>query len=267
MGTELVAQTVRERRRSIVWWSLGLAALVALTVAFYPSVRDDASLNDYTKDLPESLRQLFVGGELDITSAAGYLNSQIFALVAPLVLLVFSIGHGAGAVAGEEERGTLDLLLAHPVRRRDYVVQRFWAMAALVVVLTLVLLVTTALGALPVDLDIGLGKLAAASVSVGLLALLFGTLALAAGALRPGRAGAIAVAAGVAVLAWLFDGLTHTVGALERWRPASPFYWALGKSPLREGAQWGAWAILLAITAVLVAVAAAGLERRDARLS
>jgi ABC-2 type transport system permease protein len=265
VATDVLVETMRERTRSTLWWSIGLAALVALTVAFYPSVRDDTALNDYTKDLPESLRALFAGGELDITSAAGYLNSQIFALAAPLVLLVFAIGHGSGAVAGEEERGTLDLLLAHPLRRRDYVVQRFAAMTALVVALCVVLLVTTAIGARTVDLEIGFGRLAAGSVSVGLLALLFGTLALAVGSARPGRATAVAVSAGVAVVAWLFDGLSHTVGALEGWRPASPFYQALGKNPLRDGAQWGSWAILLAATVVLVVVAAAGLERRDAR--
>ena len=265
MRSEVLAQTVRERTRSTLWWSIGLVAVVALTIAFYPSVRGDTSLNDFSEQLPESLRSLFVGGELDITSAAGYLNSQIFALVAPLILLVFAIGHGSGAVAGEEERGTLDLLLAHPLRRRDYVVQRFGAMTALLVILTGVLLLTTALGALPVDLEIGFDKLTAGSVSVGLLALLFGTLALAVGAARPGRTTAIAVSAGVAVASWLFDGLSHTVAALEPWRPVSPFYWALGKEPLRDGAQWGAWAILLAVTCLLVAVAAVGLERRDAR--
>jgi ABC-2 type transport system permease protein len=264
--TDVLVETGRARARSTLWWSLGLAAVVALTVAFYPSVRGDASLNDYVENLPDSVRALFVGGELDITSAAGYLNSQIFALVAPLILLVFAIGHGSGAVAGEEERGTLDLLLAQPLRRRDYVVQRFGAMTMLLVVLSLVLLVTTALGALPVDLHIGFDKLAAASVSVGLLALLFGALALAVGAARPGRSSAIGVSAGVAVFAWLFDGLSHTVGSLEGWRPVSPFYWALGKNALRDGAQWTAWAVLLAATAVLVVVAAIGLERRDARL-
>ena len=62
------------------------------------------------------------------------------------MLLIFTIGAGAGAVAGEEERGTLDLLLAHPVRRRDYVIQRFLALARPRAALTVVLLVTVALG-------------------------------------------------------------------------------------------------------------------------
>ena len=262
---EVSLEALRERRRSLLWWTLGVAALVALNVAFYPSVRDDEALSDYAKDLPESVRALFAGGELDLASPVGYLNSQVYALMAPLLLLIFSIGAGAAAVAGEEERGTLDLVLTHPVRRRDYVLQRLLALAVLVTALTLVLLATVALGSLAVDLEISFARLVSASVSVGLLALLFGTVALAAGAVRSGRARAIAVAAGLAVASWMFDGLAQAVDALEPWRPLLPYYHALGQNPLREGAQWGGWAILAAATAVLAACAAAGLERRDVR--
>jgi ABC-2 type transport system permease protein len=265
MPTEILLQALRERRRSLLWWSLGLASLIALNVAFYPSVRDDEALSDYAKDLPEAVRALFAGGELDIVSPVGYLNSQVFALMAPLVLLIFTIGAGAGAVAGEEERGTLDLLLANPVRRRDFVVQRFLALGALVGALTLVVLVTVALGSWLVDLEIGFGKLFAASASTGLLALLFGALALAVGAVRPGRARAVAIAGAVAVAAWIFDGLAQSVDVLEPWRPLSPYYQALGRNPLREGVPWVGWAVLAVLTMALVVGAAAGLERRDTR--
>lgn len=265
MRAEVVLQTLRERRRSLLWWSLGLVAFVALNIAFYPSIRGDTSINDYVKDLPESLRGLFAGGELDIASPAGYLNSQVFALMAPLILLIFAVGAGADAVAGEEERGTLDFLLAHPLRRRHYVVQRVLALTALVAGLSAVLLATVWLGSLAVDLEIGFGRLVAASASVGLLALLFGVLALAAGSVWPGRARAIAVAAGVAVAAWLLDGLGQAVDVLDAWRPLSPYYQAIGRNPLREGAPWLGWGALAAATALLAAVAAAGLERRDLR--
>jgi ABC-2 type transport system permease protein len=265
MAADVLVEAIRERRRSLLWWMLGIVALVALTVAFYPSIRDDASLSDYAEDLPESLRALFAGGEVDIASPAGYLNSQVYALMAPLILLIFTIGAGAGAVAGEEERGTLDLLLAHPVRRRNYVIHRALALAVLVALLSAALLAAVALGSLAVDLEIGFDKLFAASASVGLLALLFGAAALAAGAIRPGRSRAIAVAAGLAVAAWIFDGLAQTVDALDPWRPLSPYYQALGENPLREGIPWDGWAILAAGTALLVVVAAAGLERRDVR--
>jgi ABC-2 type transport system permease protein len=264
MPLEVFAEALRERRRSLLWWTLGLAALVALNVAFYPSVRDDPALSEYARDLPESVRALFAGGELDLASAAGYLNSQVFALMAPLLLLIFAIGAGSAAVAGEEERGTLDLVLAHPIRRRDYVFQRFLALAVLVAALTILLLATVALGSLLVDLEISFGRLLAASLSVGLLALLFAAVALAAGAVRAGRARAIAVAAGLAVAAWVFDGLAQSVDALEGWRSLAPYYHALGQNPLREGAPWAGWGLLAAATGIVAVLAAIGLERRDA---
>jgi ABC-2 type transport system permease protein len=265
MATDVALETLRERRRSLIWWALGIVLFVAINVAFYPSVRGDEALSDYAEKLPESVRALFAGGELDLASPAGYLNSQVFALTAPLLLLIFSIGAGAGAVAGEEERGVLDLLLAQPLHRRDYVIQRFLALAALIGVLSAVLLATVALGSLAVDLEIGFGRVVAATVSVALLALFFGALAEAVGALRPGRGRAIAVAAGVAVASWMFDGLAQGVDALEPWRPLSPYYHALGQNPLREGAPLGGWALLVAGTLLAVAAGAAGFERRDIR--
>jgi ABC-2 type transport system permease protein len=265
MAPELLADTLRDRRRSLLWWTFGLVALVALNVAFYPSIRDDASLSEFGKDLPDGLRALFAGGELDIASPAGYLNSQIYALMAPLLLLVFSIGAGSSAVAGEEERGTLDLLLAQPLRRRDYVLQRALALMVLVALLSMALLATVAVGSALVDLEIGFDKLLAAGGSVALLAAFFGCLALAAGALGPGRGRATTVAAALATAAWVFDGLGQTVDALDAWRPLSPYYQALGDNPLREGVPWGGWALLAFGSVLLVAIAAAGLERRDVR--
>jgi ABC-2 type transport system permease protein len=265
MATDVLVETLRERRRSLLWWIVGIGGVVALNVVFYPSVRDDPALNEFARDLPESVRALFVGGELDLTSPSGYLNSQVYALTAPILLLIFAIGAGAGAVAGEEERGTLDLLLAQPLRRRDYVAARFAALAALVAAVSGALLATVAVGSALVDLQIGFGRLVAASVSLWLLGLLFGGLALAVGAIAPGRTRAIAAGAGVAVLAWLLDGLAQTVGPLEPLRPLSPYYQALGRNPLGEGAPWTGWALLALAVAVAAVAAAWGLERRDVR--
>lgn len=265
MRTEVLVESLRERTRSLGWWTLGLVLLIAVNVAFYPSVRDDDALSEYAKDLPESLRALFAGGELDLASPVGYLNSQVFALTAPLVLFIFAIGAGSGAVAGEEEKGTLDLLLAHPLRRHGYVVQRFVALATQIALLGVGLLAAVALGSAAVGLEIGFGRLVAATVSVTLLALFVGSLALATGAVAPGRARAIAVSAGVAVAAWLLDGLGQAVDPLEPWRPLSPYYQALGQNPLRNGAPWSGWAVLAVAVTALVALAALGLGRRDVR--
>jgi hypothetical protein len=40
MLSTLFGKRIWDRRRSIVWWLLGIAAMVLLTVAFYPTIRD-----------------------------------------------------------------------------------------------------------------------------------------------------------------------------------------------------------------------------------
>lgn len=262
---EVCLETLRERRRALAWWALGVAGVVALNVAFYPSVRDVPGLADFSQQLPEAARALFAGGELDMTSPAGYLTSQVFALTAPLLFLVFAIGSGADAVAGEEERGTLDVILAQPISRSSYVIQRFLALVASVVLLGFALFVATLLGAAAVDLEIGAVEVAAGSGSVVLLAVALGGVALAAGAVVPGRGRAIAIATTIAIAAWLLDGLGQAVDALEPWRPLSPYYQTLGRNPLRTGVPWLGWGITAGVVLAVVAVAVVGFERRDVR--
>lgn len=265
MTTELLAESVRERRRSIGWWLLGIAALIAINIAFYPSIKDSSGLADYSKQLPETLRALFAGGETNLVSPVGYLNSQVFALMGPMVLLIFSIGAGSGVVAGEEEKGALDLLLAQPLSRTALILQQFGALAAMVVLLSAGLLATTWAGCAIVDLEIGTPALIDATIAVALLALLFGTIALAVGAVAPGRGRAAAIAGGLAVASWILDGLGRAVDSLGPWRPLSPYYQAIGTNPLGNGAPGWRWLLIGGLTLACLAIAIAGLRRRDIR--
>jgi len=263
MGPEVFRESLSERRRSILWWSVGIVSFVALQIVFYPSIRDASGLNDYTKDLSEAMRALFVGGETDITSGIGYLNSQIFAFAGPLLLMIFAIGIGGALVAGDEESGALELTLSHPLSRSMFVRQQFGFLTLAVAAVSAVLYVSILALSQLVDLEIDTLNLLAATISIALLGLLFGTLALAIGAIVPGKARAMAIAGAIGVAAWVLDGLGQAVSALEPWRPLSPFYQALGSSPLRDGAPWGGWAVLVGVTALLAATAIAGLNRRD----
>ncbi|MGZ4410309.1 MAG: ABC transporter permease subunit, partial [Gaiellaceae bacterium] len=108
-------KSLRDVQRAFFWWALGLVGLVALMISVYPSVRGNRSLNQLVNDYPDALKGFVAfGGELDYVSGAGYLGSELFSLMIPLLLLVAAIGAGSRAIAGEEESGTLDLLLANP---------------------------------------------------------------------------------------------------------------------------------------------------------
>jgi ABC-2 type transport system permease protein len=63
----------------------------------------------------------------------------------PIVVLIYAIGAGASAIAGEEDRRTLDLLLVNTVSRGRVVLEKMAAIvfgtAVLVIVLRVALLV------------------------------------------------------------------------------------------------------------------------------
>ncbi|MEZ5101362.1 MAG: ABC transporter permease subunit [Thermoleophilia bacterium] len=265
MPGSVLARTLADNRRALLWWTVGLVGLVGFVVAVYPTVRDRPELDRLLEDYPELLKAFLGGGQLDFTSPAGYLSNELFSFMAPLVLLVFAIGRGAAAVAGEEERGTIDLLLACPLSRSRLVLERAGALAALLLALGLALwLALVALAAI-VGMEIGATRLGQGVASSLLLALHFGALALLVGAATGRRALALSLAAGAAVLAYLVNALALLVDFLEPWRRFSPVYHAIGTEPLRVGLGWDHVLVLGGASVAMVAVAALAFERRDVR--
>ena len=104
--------------------------MVALMVSVYPTVHANPALNRLVQQYPDALKAFIgFGGEVDYLSPAGYLGSELFSFMVPLLLLVAAIGAGARAIAGEEEAGTLELLLSCPVSRRRVVLEKLAALA------------------------------------------------------------------------------------------------------------------------------------------
>jgi ABC-2 type transport system permease protein len=262
----IVWHAIRRRRAGLMWWSVGLVGMVALLAVAYPTVRDNAELDRTFADLPPGVEQLLgLGGGDTLTSPAGYLNSQFFANILPVMLLVFAVGMAAWIIAGDEAAGTLELLLANPIDRVRVALARFgglvMALAGLVAVSSAALVAL----AHPTGLDQGLPavRLVQATIASGLLALTFAALAFAVGAATGNRPVALAVAAGVAVAGYLVEGLAPQVAALRGVRAIDPWHWLIDTDPLRHGLTWQTWLAPLVAVAALVAAGLPILARRD----
>ncbi len=92
-------KTLRDQRWSLMWWAAGMVTLVGVTVLFYPSLRDIPELDKLTEQIPEALLRAFAGGVTDFASPVGFLNSQLFVLMVPLLFLVLALAAGSGAIA------------------------------------------------------------------------------------------------------------------------------------------------------------------------
>lgn len=264
MRAELAARSLADHRRSFVAWTIGIGLYVALIVVVWPSIRDSSQLTKAFQDYPETLKELF-GGEasFDFATSAGYLNAELFSLMYPLFLSVFAIAFASTTLAGEEERGVLDLVLAYPVRRTRVVTEKaaalFAALAALAVLTGAVMWVV----GLAVDLDAGFGNLAAAIVGSALVGAVVGGVTLFAGAWRGSRAAAIGAGAAVFGAGYLLQVLSAFVDGLDAVRWLSPMYLANRQTPIRGGWPWPEYAVLAAVTAVLVLAARVRFSRRD----
>ncbi len=184
MFRNIFVKTLRDRRRSMIWWVLGtFGYLVAITATYTFFIEQREAYESLLADYPDALLAVFgIESGAQLLTPDGYLTSQAFGWLVPLLALALGVGVGASAVAGEEEAGTLDLLLALPVTRTSVIMQKLGAMVVLLLVLGVAVFAGTAVGAMAIDLDLSMGHLAAASLSGILLGLVFGTLALAIGA-------------------------------------------------------------------------------------
>ena len=259
---------LRDRRRSTLWWALGVAAMIALTLAFYPSIEGQASFDDMAEQMPETVRELFGVDEVfGMASPQGYLWSQLHSTMLPILLLVFGIAVGARAIGGSEEDGTLELLLAQPVTRGRVVLERYGTLLVLHLVLVVVMVVATLLVGVPVGVTDGIPLvwLLGSFAAVLALGLLHGTLAFAVGALTGRRGRAIAVSAAVAVVGYVLEGLGSATDALRPLQVLSPFHWLLVRNMLGTGMSWQAVWLPLVLCGALVVVSVRLFDRRDLR--
>ena len=268
MFRNIFVKTLRDRRRSMVWWFLGtFGYLVAITATYTFFVEQQDVYESLLENYPDALLAMFgVESGAALFSPDGYLTSQAFGWLVPLLTLVLGIGIGAAAVAGEEEARTMDLLLALPVTRTSVVLQKLGTMIVLLLTLGVAVFAGTAVGAVVVDMDLSMGNLAAASFSGVLLGLVFGTLALAIGAATGKRGLSLGVSSGVAGLAFLIQTLAPLVGWLEPAHPLTPFYYYGDNQPLVNGLHWGHAGVLVGLVVLFVMVALLAFRQRDIRV-
>ncbi len=196
-----------EERRALLGWVGGLAALAVVMLAIYPTVRDNQQISKLIEAYPKALRTMF--GISDYTSGAGYLRAEVFSLMAPLLIVVFAILWGGDVIAGEEERRTIDLLLANPVSRRRILLEKWAAVMLGITIATWGLGLLIGLGAPVVGLHVAWSSLASVVVATMLLGMLYATLALAVGAATGRRGLARGVVTLLAVAAYLVSSLAE----------------------------------------------------------
>ncbi|MDH3681030.1 MAG: ABC transporter permease [Acidimicrobiia bacterium] len=223
----------------------------------------ESSVADLGDQFPEAIMALAGGG--DLSTPEGFYQVETFSLMAPMAVMIVTIVIGTRALAGEEARRTMGLLLANPIRRSTVVAHQSWAMVCYAVAVGVATFAGVLLGSVVAGLGMSVVGIAAASLLATLLGLLFGALALLLGA-ATGRVKIAAFgAAGAALASHLLNAFLPLSDRLASGARLTPNYYYLTRDPLVNGVAWSHAGVLAAVTVGLVAASAVAFERRDIR--
>lgn len=255
--------TLWQRRFSALWWSVGVFGLIFINMIFYPSFRDQAeSLQKSFENLPDAAVQLF-GGSTDFFSPVGFLNSQVFFFMLPMILGILAIGLGSSLLAREEQDMTIEMLLARPVSRTKLLLAKGLAGVIILSIVTVAGLVTTIVTGQLVGLGISISSIILATLACFLLVLSFGAIAFVLSAIGKTRGASLGLAALVALGGYLVSSLAGTVDWLKVPSKIFPFHYYQSEAVLRETYNWNNVIFLVLLTAVCALISWIAFRQRD----
>jgi ABC-2 type transport system permease protein len=245
--------------RGVIIWGAAIGLYSAALVASFTTLEGSAQeLNQLMQAYPKGLMEAF--GITDLADPANYMNSQVFAFV-PLALSFFSIMVLSGALAGAEERGTIDVLLGNPLPRWQLVMGSFIATALSLFAICAIIGLLTWGTAVLIDVELSLRQVAEAALNMWPICLMTGALALLCSALFHRRGLAIAIPAFLLFGMYLLDTIGRASEDLEDLRPFSVFYYY--GSAIEHGIDWANFASISLIAVALAILAVFVFRRRD----
>jgi len=259
----LLRQTLRRNAVRVLVISAGLVLMGVVMPVMYAAFGEQMSAFIDSVPFFSQLASSFGGG--NVMSLEG---SMALAFNHPFTLLlmgILAIAFPALAIAGERERGTLEVTLSRPISRRSLLLTLYVAGVIFIVAAVGVLVATTGI----TGTAVGFGDRIDGAHLVGLWltdALLFITFMSLAFLVSTGAdraAPAIGLPAAVVLLsylAWAIGGIWPDVRVLAEW---SPFQLLKAQRTLTDGAAVSDLAVMAVAIVLLAAAAFYRFPRRD----
>lgn len=254
----LAAYMMRLQIKSVLIWGGVLGLYAAAIVASYLSFGDPEQMEQIMSAYPEGMLEAF--GISDMSTIEGYLGGQIFNLI-PLAVAFFPILALSSAIAGSEERGTMDVLLGNPIPRWQFVIASFVATALSLLAIVAIMGGLMYGTALLTDIELDFTASVEAVLNLWPISIFFGGLALLCSAIFHRRALAIAVPGFVLLAMYLADTLGRVSEDLEVYRDFSVFY-CYGAA-ITDGIDWASFFGVSGVAVFSALLAVAVFRRRD----
>lgn len=126
MSATIFIHEFRARLKSVITWSLSVAALLGIYFSFFSAFADQAeTINEAMKNFPPEMITAFGLDRMNLSSVLGYF-SLVFLFV-QLCLAIQAANYGVGLVSVEEAELTADFLMSKPVSRMQVMISKLLA--------------------------------------------------------------------------------------------------------------------------------------------
>lgn len=257
----LLKHELQSRIGAIIGWGIGLTLFGAMYIGIYPEMSEQLNTSGMA-DL-----EIYRAMGIDMSGFAGYISSVVVQYI-PLLLGIYAITTSTKTLAGEEDSGTLEMVLAMPLHRWQIV-----SMKALAITIAAVLIVIIAgLGdALVLNMisdsaavDITAQQLFGVTLNAIPITLAFLMMGLFLGAYLPSRRSAALTLTLLFVGSYFAKLLLGTVESLESFQPLSLFYYFDTSAAIfTEGIKTGDILLLLGVALIFFVLALLSFQRRD----
>lgn len=222
MFRTILLKTLYDWRKGLLFWSVGVFAMVFMYAAIYPSFADSQELVDALQNMPDAFKSL-VGDLSMLTTPEGFIGTEFFSLTYPLLVGILAINLGSGLLYKEEDSGTIELLLARPLSRQQIYNQKALSLITVITVVGLAGWLGIALGTLSFEFELSLVD-ALGAVLVGiLLAVAFGLVTLCITAFKNNRGLAIGLSSVLFAGSYTLTTFTKNIDWIDNLRPFSLF--------------------------------------------
>ncbi len=254
-------KTLRDFRIAILGWGVGMGLLVYLILATFPPLVATPQARASLVSIAGSFSWL--AEPIAVDTAGGFATFKIGFLI--LLLTLWPLIAGSRMLRGEEERGSLDVLLSLPRGRGRVALEKLAAVWTALLAMGLLIGLLAFVGGKSVSADFGLGDALLFGLNLALICGVFGGIALLLSQFTQERGTAAGWTAGLLLVFIVLD-MAHRVIPNTEWagRISPVYYYNLSK-PLAPGygTNPGAMLVLLALCILLSGAAVWLFAQRD----
>jgi ABC-2 type transport system permease protein len=265
MNVRVCAQSLLQVRRSLIAVGVGAAAFFYLLLLSSSSFVTDMSIEGFLRNPPRAIQAL-MGGSFDFLRPSGWVATG---MSHPLTLSMFTASAlmiASGAVATEVERGTIDLVLTRPIRRRSFLAGKAVAAIVAVTFVEAMGLMSALVARVTIEKvdEVTIAELGRAFFGSWLLFSSFAMIAVLVSARSSLRGRAIGLSVGIVILSFFVNFMALLIDDLYGARFLSPFHYFRAVEVMAGDSLGSLW-VLVGLGALATMAALVTFSKRDIR--